>query len=194
MTQIHSVKRDILLDTAKNLFYRHGMKRVTVEEICRTADVSKMTFYKYFRDKIDLTKTLIILLSEKKAEDFRQLMALEAPFPEKMEKLVAMRIAEAKDVSREFLLETYHSPHPEIRELLREKTEKLIRMGMEYYMAAQSEGYIRPEIKPAFLLWMLGHIVDMVGDENLLRIFDSSEEMTSELIHFFLYGISARKG
>ncbi|NOZ62096.1 MAG: TetR/AcrR family transcriptional regulator, partial [Calditrichaeota bacterium] len=48
-----------MFETAQDLFFRYGIRRVTVEEICRTAGVSKMTFYKYFKNKIDLVKKLM---------------------------------------------------------------------------------------------------------------------------------------
>ncbi len=193
MSETPASKRDLLIETAKDLFFKFGIKRVTVGEICQTAKVSKMTFYKHFRDKADLTKALVLLLFDRKAAAFAGIMALDAPFPEKMKSLVAMRIADARDVSREFMLDLFQSPRSEIRDLVRAKSEELIGTAMEYYKAAQKDGYIRPEIRPGFLMWMLGQLVDMVGDEQLLRLYCSTEEMTSEVINFFLYGIMARR-
>ena len=52
----HNKKIQQLVTTAQELFMRHGIRRVTVEEICSEANISKMTFYKYFKNKIELTK------------------------------------------------------------------------------------------------------------------------------------------
>ena len=41
----------ILFSTAKNLFFKFGLRRVSVEEICKKASVSKMTFYRNFNNK-----------------------------------------------------------------------------------------------------------------------------------------------
>ena len=41
----------ILFSTAKNLFFKFGLRRVSVEEICIKASVSKMTFYRNFNNK-----------------------------------------------------------------------------------------------------------------------------------------------
>ncbi|NQV51449.1 MAG: helix-turn-helix transcriptional regulator, partial [Candidatus Marinimicrobia bacterium] len=41
-------KEGDILRTAEKLFMQFGYNRVTVEEICREAKVSKVTFYKYF--------------------------------------------------------------------------------------------------------------------------------------------------
>jgi AcrR family transcriptional regulator len=44
-------KRIQITETAIRLFSQFGTKRVTIEEICRTAGVSKVTFYKHFKNK-----------------------------------------------------------------------------------------------------------------------------------------------
>ncbi len=186
-------KRDRLLETARSLFYKHGIRRVTVEEICRTAGVSKVTFYKYFENKIDLAKALIVSLVAEKVRSFEGIMRLDLPYPEKMEKLVAMRLADAEDVSREFLQELYQSANPEIRDLLQRKTAEVIDVAIKHYTQAQRDGYIRPDIKPEFLMWLLNHMIDMVGDESLVRLYGSTRELTAELINFFLYGIINRE-
>ena len=45
-----------ILNTARQLFWKHGIRRVSVEEVCREAGVSKMTFYRSFPNKIELAK------------------------------------------------------------------------------------------------------------------------------------------
>ena len=47
----NNTKYQDILKTAHDLFWKFGIRRVTIEEICREANVSKMTFYKYFRNK-----------------------------------------------------------------------------------------------------------------------------------------------
>ena len=48
-------EQDILI-AGKKLFFKYGLKKVTIEEICAEANVSKMTFYKYFPNKTALVK------------------------------------------------------------------------------------------------------------------------------------------
>ena len=44
MTKLKSKKQLELLKIARELFWKHGFKRVSIEEICQKASVSKMTF------------------------------------------------------------------------------------------------------------------------------------------------------
>ena len=52
-------KKNQILHTSKELFWKFGFKRVTIEEICKEAGVSKMTFYKFFPNKLELAKTIL---------------------------------------------------------------------------------------------------------------------------------------
>ncbi len=47
-----------ILETGQELFWKFGFRRVTIEEICKEAGISKMTFYKYFSNKMDLAITI----------------------------------------------------------------------------------------------------------------------------------------
>ena len=53
-----------IIDTAKTLFMKHGMRRITVEEICREASVSKMTFYRLFTNKEDVAEIIIFEIND----------------------------------------------------------------------------------------------------------------------------------
>ena len=52
-------KRDILIDTSRELFVAHGFHAVGVDTILRKAGISKRTLYKYFRSKEDLILAVI---------------------------------------------------------------------------------------------------------------------------------------
>ncbi|MDH4197249.1 MAG: TetR/AcrR family transcriptional regulator [Candidatus Aminicenantes bacterium] len=193
MVQTRGAKHEQLTQAARTLFFKHGIKRVTIDEICRTADVSKMTFYKYFRDKTELVRAVISRIAEDRLAGFTSVMSLDAPFPERMRRLVQMRLEQAEEVNRDFLRELYVSPRPEIHEFIHQKTREALATAMDYYRKAQEEGAIRADMKPEFISWFLNHIVDMMGDERLVAMYDSSRELAAEVINFFLFGILARK-
>jgi AcrR family transcriptional regulator len=54
-----SDKMQDILDSARSLFWKHGIRRITIEEICEKAGVSKMTCYKYFSNKTAIARYLI---------------------------------------------------------------------------------------------------------------------------------------
>jgi AcrR family transcriptional regulator len=44
-------KRDYILDTAKNMFARYGLRKTSIEEMARVSRVAKATIYKYYGGK-----------------------------------------------------------------------------------------------------------------------------------------------
>ena len=44
-------KKEAVINTARDLFQRHGYKKVSMDEIAKTSGVTKKTIYTYFKDK-----------------------------------------------------------------------------------------------------------------------------------------------
>lgn len=49
-----SKKRDLLLSTALELFYRHGINSIGINEVIKVSGVAKKTLYSHFNSKEDL--------------------------------------------------------------------------------------------------------------------------------------------
>ena len=52
-------KKEIIIETARNLFTNYGYKKVSMDEIATSAKVTKKTIYYYFKDKDDLFQYFI---------------------------------------------------------------------------------------------------------------------------------------
>ena len=52
-------KKEIIIETARNLFTDYGYKKVSMDEIATSAKVTKKTIYHYFKDKDDLFQYFI---------------------------------------------------------------------------------------------------------------------------------------
>lgn len=52
-------KRDKIIEEARNLFTQYGFKKVSMDEIAKHANVSKVTIYSYFKNKEELLNYLI---------------------------------------------------------------------------------------------------------------------------------------
>ena len=57
--------RDRILETAYELFARHGIQAIGVDEIIRRADVAKATFYHHFASKDDLVLAFLDLREQR---------------------------------------------------------------------------------------------------------------------------------
>ena len=81
-----------LIENAWDLFWQFGFTRVSIEEICKEAGVSKMTFYKHFKNKNDLVRFIMKEMSEYSLRLYDEIMSEDIPFVEKIHKSVELKI------------------------------------------------------------------------------------------------------
>ena len=178
-----------IINTGKLLFWKYGMKRVTVEEICAEAGASKMTFYKYFGNKEELALHVIRTFWEQSIGKFKRLMDSDIDFKDKVREAIQMKMDGAGDISKEFLSDLYQGDYPEIKGYIEKITGESLRMVMGYYQKAQERGEIRKEVKIEFMMYLLNRMIEMASDERLVSMYDSGGALVMELTNFFFYGV-----
>jgi AcrR family transcriptional regulator len=127
-------KRDILINTARDLFIAHGFHAVGVDTILKKAEISKRTLYKYFRSKEDL----ILAVIRHYDETFRNYLMREV---EARENDVAKQLLVIFDVSEEWFSEAnFHGclavkaigEFSEKNKAIQRSCEEFIRLISEY--------------------------------------------------------------
>lgn len=191
-SDIEHPKFEQLVSAAKDLFYRFGIKRVTVEEICQTAGVSKMTFYKFFSNKLDLAKYLVTSIFDAALQDYVDIIESDKPFPAKLKELIELKRRGTEQMGSEFMAELVQNPEPEIAEIYQQQRERSLSLTMNFLKRAQKNGDIRADLKLEFLLYLLNKMVDMSADEALLKMYPTPQELALEMTNFFFYGILNR--
>ncbi len=183
-----------LLVTARKLFWKHGLKRVTVEEICREAGVSKMTFYKYFPNKFELARTVYDNAVDEGYSQFRSIMSDKSSSPlQKMELLLFMKMEGSNDISREFLSDFYSNHELGLADHVEKRTRETWSLIIKDFRKAQEEGWLRHDFKPEGIFLFMTRLFDVYQDENALELYGSPQELIMELARFFTFGIMPRE-
>lgn len=177
------------IKTAKELFWKYGIKRVTIEEICKEAGVSKMTFYKFFKNKTELAKTILENLVQSSLLDFDKLIKSELPFPQKLERIFLMKIEGMNNFSMEFIRDIYTNPNLDLKEFMEQKKIESRDAIINFYKDAQNQGFIRNDVKIDFLLSYADQIVKMMENENLMAQYDKPQDFIIEAMNALFYGI-----
>jgi AcrR family transcriptional regulator len=172
-----------IAETAEDLFMRYGVKRVTVEEICRRAGVSKMTFYKYFANRIELVRHLWNAWVDEGYERLDEIDAMDIPLPEKIQMMFDWKTDLLSKMSTEFLEEILP---------LELEQEKVLGRFMEFIIRAQKRGEIRAGINPEFLMAVLDKLYELGDNEELRARYPSLIEFNREIKDFFWYGVIER--
>lgn len=190
---VKNKKYQQIIDTAHDLFWDHGIRRVSVEEICQTAGVSKMTFYKYFKNKIDLVLFILNRTFLDGVAKYKSIMAQNIPYSEKAKEMIQMKLEATKDISQEMLKDWMQGSIPEVAELMQRMKQENYKLLRDDMVAAQNKGEIRKDINPQFILYFLNKMAEIAGDEQMINMYESTQSLTAELINLFFYGILTKK-
>ena len=190
-TNLKSNKFNEIVESANDLFSRYGIKRVSVEEICKTANVSKMTFYKYFKNKIYLVKYLWAKMFDDSLAKLDEIEAMEIPFPEKIKLLLKLKEEYTSKLSRESVSD-FLNVVPELQEFYNGLFQKSMNRFMKFIKNAQKKGEVRPEMRPEFFMAAIQKLTELSHNEKLTKIYPDYTDFVLEVNNFIYYGILPR--
>ena len=176
-------KQQQIIETAEVLFLKHGIKRVTIEEICQKAGVSKMTFYKYFTNKIDLVKHIWNIWMQEARAKLEKLNEMNIPFAEKIEQMFAWKTELLSKMSTEFIEEFLP---------INMGVEETKQWFLEFISEAKKKGDIRAEIRTELLMAVIDKFYELAQDEDLIRKYPSIIEFNRELKDLLWSGLLTR--
>jgi len=186
-------KRQEILRTGKDLFWKFGFKRVTIEEICKEAGVSKMTYYKYFSNKMELVKILMDEILQDGLIKYRKLMDSDKPYPEKVLGMIELKKEQTHTMSSEFFKDYLQSDDPEMHAYLEKLSRENFQIFLDDFRKAQENGDIRKDLKVEFILAVLNRLMDWIQhDTSLMEIYDEPQDLAVEMTRFMFYGIMER--
>lgn len=183
-------RSDAILETAADLFGEFGYNAVRMEDIAVRAGVAKGTLYLYFKNKDDLFLALILRrMSDLLLEIRNKASAVSSP-----EEKLRILVRECID---------YFSSQPHIFAVL----EKLDHTGSEAQVEALRASrhrfldftasiinelndtelavHVEPELASRILCSMMR--------ELLFQPPSQTDDLTDQIVHFFLYGISTKR-
>jgi AcrR family transcriptional regulator len=193
MKYMDNQKYTALIKTARELFWKHGFKRVSVQEICTRSGVSKMTFYKFFSNKAELAKQVFTNEIEEGIEKFNQLIDEDISVQEKIEKMILMKAESTNNISKEFMQDFYLGSEPELKIFVENKTREAWNGLLGSWKKAQQAGIFRDDLKPEFLMQVSFSLIELMKDERLTAIYHSPQELILEFTRFMTYGITPER-
>ena len=179
-----TTKRELIVQTGERLFTRHGAKRVTIEELCREAGVSKPTFYKHFRNKVALVRFIRDRYVELGFARFEEISALEIPFPEKIDLMTRWKVEHASRIGAPF-----------IRELVSidDAVGRFKRGYLGNVRKAQQRGEVRDDIDPELLWLVVEKLGDLVRDGSWKSVCPDLGDYQRQLRTLIWYGLLTRE-
>jgi len=191
--QATNKKYSAILDASRRLFMKHGFRRVTIEEICREAKTSKMTFYRFFPDKIELAKTVLDQYYLDSMVSFRKIIREDSTAAVKMQKMIEMKLEGSNDISNEFIRDFLSSKDSALAAYFEERLKDIYAEGMKEFKNGQKDGWIRKDLNVEFLFAFNQKILPVITDESMMKFFSSPQEMIREVTNLIIYGVAPRE-
>lgn len=187
-----SKKQSALLSNARTLFWQLGYRKVTIEDVCKHAGVSKMTFYKFYPDKLALAKAVYSMEAEMSLNRFRAIMQSEEAVDKKLEAIITLKSDAVENISQAFLHDFYMDEQLGLKEFVGQITNDSWQDILVLFGEAQQKGEFRKDFNPAFFLFIAQKIGEFITDPYLTRLSGGSREVIMEITRLFTWGIAPR--
>ncbi len=166
-----SDKREKIIATAIALFSRFGAKRVTVEELCREAGTSKMTFYKHFSNKVNLVRIIHDELVEEAFAKYDEINSRNIPFPQKIELMGRWKAEFVSRINADFFRELIDVEH---------SMEELKRRYLQNIIEAQGAGDVRSDIHPEFLWLVMEKLGELFREDKWRAVLSDYSQLQTQ--------------
>ncbi|MEA4985669.1 hypothetical protein SDC9_48425 [bioreactor metagenome] len=182
-------KKQKIEQVAKELFLKYGFKKVTVDEICRKAHVSRKTYYTFYENKNALVLYIVDEISRQNLQDFSALIDGPGSFAEKMSKAMELKFEFSKSMSMEFIADIFDPAATEIMEYWKNVMQESMLLLMNFLKDGQLKGEMNPDLNLNFVLWFYSKMSDMLKAPEALSMFSNVEEFVKQVTQVLVFGI-----
>ena len=182
-----------ILGISRELFWKYGFRKVTVEEICREAGTSKMTFYRFFPNKVELAKTVLNLFYEESMVKFREIINGNYSPSEKMRMMIEMKLEGANQISDEFIQDIYLGGTPEMTSFMEGRIKYFLNETLKDFERGKEEGWLRQDLNVPAFIYFSQQMTTFLNDKELKKFFKSTPDLIMELANLLVYGIIPNK-
>lgn len=182
-------KKDDVVLCATNLFIEYGIKKVTVEEICKESGVSKGTYYKYFSNKLELVLHIVKGIFEESSKDFVKLIQDGVSFEALLKHITVVKMQFMERYGNRFLKDLYEGTIPELNDMIIKMQKESQEQALTMYNNAITRGDIDEEVTFEFFMYLLGSVQEMYLDQSVIEIYPDPMKRMNIVFNNFFYGI-----
>ena len=187
--------RQNILAKIENMFFRYGIKSVTMDDISRHLGISKKTLYQFVENKKDLIQQVFqkVIVEEKQA--MRQIVTESKDAIEEIVAIAEYVTQQLRQVSPQTLydLQKYYRKSWQMMEALHSQhTLGIIKANINRGI---SEGVYRQDINADIIAKLYVGKNSLLVDEDLFPLKEySTEQLFLQHIRYHIYGIASKDG
>lgn len=187
--------KEKILSSAQELFFKRGIRAVTIDDIARHIKISKRTIYKYFENKDEIVFTLVKNHLHLHQKEIEKIMANNHNI---IEATLAI-VKHSSDMMNQITpvvfsdLKTFY---PKVWKYFENfKKDFIIQTITKGLKKGQKQGLIRKDINVKLIAYLRLLQINLIFEADMLQEFNITlAELQNQLTKHFLYGIATSKG
>jgi len=187
--------KERILKGAEELFFRYGIRSITMDDIAKHLSVSKKTIYQFYADKDEIVRTMMKEKLKQDEKNFCQISKISENVIEEVFNIMKQMQKTIGQLNPNIFYDM-QKYHPDSWKLFKEFKENYI-LGMveDTLVRGKKQGLIRPEVSHKILSKLRMEEIEMgfnpvVFPPDKFKILD----VQIALLDHFLYGICTLKG
>lgn len=187
--------RDRILLGAEELFFRFGIKSITMDDVAKHLGISKKTIYLYFNDKDAVVHQLMQRILEKDERIFSEIHKGAKTIIDEVF-VIMKQMHTMFSTMNPIVFYDMQKYHPKTWKLFKDfKTNFILKMVEKGLHKGIKDGYVRKDIEPKILARLRMEEIEMGFNQSVFpadkfKIIDVHLAMAEH----FLYGICTLKG
>ncbi|RYC68271.1 MULTISPECIES: TetR/AcrR family transcriptional regulator [Spirosoma] len=187
--------KERILSEAERLFWRYGVRSVTMDDIARQLGISKKTIYQHFSDKEQI---LYQVIQDKISTDVTEMQCVVSETSNPIEEMLIVleMMQKHQDQLSPNLVMDVKRHYPQAFTLFREHMDRhILKSLLENIQKGISLGLYRPDINPAILARMRVEQIELAFNNDFFPTSEYSMiDVQRELIHHFVRGMLTEQG
>jgi AcrR family transcriptional regulator len=181
--------KERIIESASALFFRNGIKSMTMSDIANGLGISKRTLYEVFRDKEELLEGCLGYYHAKADKEIEQLTRDSENVIDTLVRLYAQNFFQMLNVGKS-LVNDLKKYYPHLYRRIEARRNKEICIFIPLFKKGVEQGLIRNDVDFEIVLWLLKIQFDAVLDENaVLSEKYSVNQFLRAIIQIFIRGI-----
>jgi len=186
--------RERILEYAKEKFFKHGFKKVTMDELAAKMHMSKKTIYKLFPSKRILIASVIERQIDEVTKSYNEIIQSQSDYIERLYKLWML-------IGKNYVVfgKTYHEELRTYDYMLWKQVEKIRKTVFDNFLSFLSEGIftrvIRSDIcKEVILPSYIGALRGVIHESDMAQYSFSVHEVLSTISTMIFEGMLSDTG
>jgi AcrR family transcriptional regulator len=179
-----------ILEAALALFMEYGIKKISVVDIAKKANVSQVTIYNYFESKHNLIHEVFLYYINKTSAEFDQVVNSDLSFPEKIKKIIFDKKKIATEIHEElyqYFMREYTSEGSFIEKIyVEEALPRFIRLFEE----GKEQGFVDPNLSNEAIIFFIHAINEYMQRED---VYEKVLPLTEDIMNLIFFGIMGKK-